>query len=74
RRQPSATVIGGSEVFAAAMPLAARLEITHVHSDTQGDVSFPRIDPAVWREASRTEHPAGPHDEAAFDVTVYVRR
>ncbi|MEJ2376889.1 MAG: dihydrofolate reductase [Pseudolabrys sp.] len=67
-------VIGGSEVFAAAMPLAARLEITHVHSDTQGDVSFPRIDPAVWREASRTEHPAGPHDEAAFDVTVYVRR
>lgn len=67
-------LIGGSEVFAAAMPLAARLEITHVHSDTEGDVSFPPIDPAVWREAERTEHPAGPHDEAAFDVTVYVRR
>ena len=67
-------VIGGSEVFAAAMPLAARLEITHVHSDTEGDVTFPPIDPKVWREASRTEHPAGPHDEAAFDVAVYVRR
>ncbi len=67
-------VIGGSEVFLAAMPLAARLEITHVHSDTAGDVAFPPIDPVVWREASRIEHPAGPHDEAAFDVTVYVRR
>ncbi len=67
-------VIGGSEVFAAAMPLAARLEITHVHSDTQGDVTFPPIDPALWREAERSEHPAGPDDEAAFDVTAYVRR
>jgi dihydrofolate reductase len=67
-------VIGGSEVFAAAMPLAERLEITHVHSDAQGDVTFPSIDPALWREVERTEHPAGDHDEAAFDVTVYARR
>jgi dihydrofolate reductase len=67
-------VIGGSEVFAAAMPLAERLEITHVHSDTQGDVAFPPIDPKVWRETERTEHAAGPHDEASFDVTVYARR
>jgi len=67
-------VIGGSEVFSAAMPLAERLEITHVHSDTQGDVTFPAIDPKLWREAERTAHPAGSHDEASFDVTVYVRR
>jgi dihydrofolate reductase len=67
-------VIGGSEVFAAAMPLAARLEITHVHSDAAGDVSFPPIDPALWRAAQRSEHPAGPDDEAGFAVTVYVRR
>ncbi len=67
-------VIGGSEVFAAALPLAARLEITHVHSAMQGDVIFPPIDPALWREAERSEHAAGPDDEAAFDVTVYLRR
>jgi dihydrofolate reductase len=67
-------VIGGSEVFAAALPLAARLEITHVHSATQGDVTFPPIDPALWREAERSERAAGPDDEAAFDVTVYLRR
>jgi dihydrofolate reductase len=67
-------VIGGSEVFAAAMPLAARLEITHVRSNTAGDVTFPPIDPNVWREADRTEHPAGPNDEAAFAVTAYLRR
>lgn len=66
-------VIGGSEVFAAAMPLAARLEITHVHSDTAGDVSFPPINPALWREASRGEHAAGPDDEADFTVLTYER-
>jgi dihydrofolate reductase len=67
-------VIGGSAVFAAAMPLAARLEVTHVHSGTPGDVAFPPIDPALWRETQRTEHPAGPDDEASFAVATYERR
>jgi len=67
-------VIGGSAVFAAAMPLTARLEITHVHSSAPGDVTFPPIDPKVWREAQRTEHPAGPDDEASFAVATYERR
>ena len=48
--------------------------LDHVHSKAEGDVTFPPIDPKLWREASRTAHRAGPHDEAAFDVTVYVRR
>jgi dihydrofolate reductase len=67
-------VIGGSDLFAAAMPLAERLEITHVHSSTPGDVAFPPIDPKVWRETQRTEHPAGPDDEASFAVATYERR
>ncbi len=67
-------VIGGSDVFAATMPRAARLEITHVHASPEGDVRFPRIDPAVWQETSRQEVKAGPDDDADFAVAVYVRR
>lgn len=67
-------VIGGSALFAAAMPLAERLEITHVHSDTAGDATFPPIDPEVWRETERKEHPAGPDDEAGFALATYLRR
>jgi dihydrofolate reductase len=67
-------VIGGSDVFAAMMPSAARLEITHVHANPEGDVLFPPIDPAVWREVSRQEIPPGPEDSAAFAVAEYVRR
>lgn len=66
--------IGGSAVFAAALPLATRLEITHVHSSTPGEVTFPPIDPKLWRETQRTEHPAGPDDEASFAIATYERR
>ena len=57
-------VIGGSDIFADTMPLADRLEITHVHAAPEGDALFPPIDPAVWREVAREEHAAGPDDDA----------
>jgi dihydrofolate reductase len=66
-------VIGGGALFETLMPRAARLEITHVHAAPPGDVFFPPIDPAVWRQVSRTEHPAGPGDSAAFAIAVYER-
>jgi dihydrofolate reductase len=67
-------IIGGSDVFAAMMPHADRLEITHVHASPEGDTFFPAIDPAVWRERSRKAHSAGPDDSASFSVATYVKR
>jgi dihydrofolate reductase len=66
-------VIGGTEIFRQTLPLADRLEITHVHSRPPGDVSFPPIDEAQWRATNRSEHPAGPQDEASFSYVTYVR-
>jgi dihydrofolate reductase len=66
-------VIGGTDIFAQCMPLADRLEITHVHARPDGDTHFPPIDPNVWRAVARSEHPAGPQDEAAFDHVTYAR-
>jgi len=67
-------VIGGSDIFAATMPMADRLEITHVHASPEGDVRFPPIDPEVWQETFREEHFAGPDDDANFTLVTYVRR
>ena len=67
-------VIGGSDIFAATMPMADRLEITHVHASPEGDVLFPPIDPEVWQEISREEHFAGPDDDANFALVTYVKR
>jgi dihydrofolate reductase len=73
RRGTDIMVIGGAEIYGQAMPLAGRLEITRIHMRPEGDTAFPPIDPAVWREASRTSHPAGERDDAAFDFVSYVK-
>ncbi|MEP7031815.1 MAG: dihydrofolate reductase [Pseudolabrys sp.] len=67
-------VIGGSDVFAAMMPHADRLEITHVHASPEGDATFPPIDPEVWQEAGRTEYKRGADDDADFTAVTYLRR
>jgi dihydrofolate reductase len=67
-------VIGGGNIFAALMPYAERLEITHVHASPEGDSFFPPIDPEVWQEQSRRECRAGPKDSADFALATYVPR
>jgi dihydrofolate reductase len=67
-------VIGGSDIFSATMPMADRLEITHVHASPEGDTVFPLIDPEVWQEQSRQDHFAGPDDDFSFAVATYIRR
>jgi dihydrofolate reductase len=66
-------VIGGTDIFKQSMTLADRIEITHVHTRPAGDTHFPAIDASRWREEARSEHPAGPWDEAAFSYVTYVR-
>ena len=67
-------VIGGGEIYRHAMPRADRLEITEVHAAPEGDVTFPAIDPATWRPASREPHPAGEKDDHTFTFVTYLRR
>jgi len=66
-------LIGGAEIYAQAMPLADRLEITQVHMHPEGDSFFPAIDPAVWREVAREAHPAGANDDAPYDFVSYLK-
>ena len=67
-------VIGGGEIYAAALPLADSLDITHILAAIDGDTRFPAIDPAIWREASREDFPAGDKDSHATRHVVYERR
>jgi dihydrofolate reductase len=47
-------VIGGAQVYAAALPHAQRIYLTLVDAEVAGDTHFPAIDSALWREVSRT--------------------
>ena len=48
-------VIGGAEIYRAALPLAGRIELTEVQGDFDGDAHF-TFDRAQWREAAREDH------------------
>jgi dihydrofolate reductase len=67
-------VIGGADIYAQTMPIADRLVITRVHLQPAGDTTFPAIDPAAWQEVERSQHRAGPNDDAGFTLLVYERR
>ena len=44
-------VIGGEQIYQAALPMADRIELTRIEADFDGDVLFPEIDPAQWKES-----------------------
>jgi dihydrofolate reductase len=67
-------VIGGAEIYAQCMELADRLDVTEVHASPDGETRFPPIDGACWQEVSRTGHPAGLDDSAAFSYVTYRRK
>ncbi len=51
-------VIGGAQLYAQTLPLAARIHLTRVDAEVQGDTYFPKLDPAQWREVSVETHAA----------------
>jgi dihydrofolate reductase len=67
-------IAGGGEIYAQTIDDADRLALTLVHCAPEGDVVFPPIDPARFREVAREAHAAGPDDACAFDFVDYMRR
>jgi dihydrofolate reductase len=57
REQPSEiAVVGGAEIYMAALPLASRIELTEVHAQAKGETRLAPFDRNVWRESARAEH------------------
>tara|TARA_R110000868_G_scaffold11516_2_gene56296 strand:- start:33712 stop:34233 length:522 start_codon:yes stop_codon:yes gene_type:complete len=66
-------VIGGAQIYAAALEAADRLYITEVDATPTGDVHFPELDPAAWWETGSETYPAGDRDDHAFTLRVLNR-
>ena len=67
--EPVAFVIGGSRLFAEALPTAAGLVMTEIHKDFEGDAWFPDYDRSRWKETQRERHVAA--DGTKFDFVLY---
>lgn len=50
-------VAGGAQVYAEAVPLASELVVTEVPAEVDGDLVFPRIEPALWEVTDRERLP-----------------
>ena len=66
-------VIGGAQLYEAAMPHADRIYLTRVHAKPEGDTFFPEPDAACWREVSREALPRGPGDDHAATISILDR-
>jgi dihydrofolate reductase len=53
--EPRVFVIGGGEIYAAALPLADELLLTEIDLDVEGDAFFPSFDRGQFEETSRDE-------------------
>ena len=54
-----AMIIGGADIYEAALPRANRIYLTRIAREFEGDALFPYFDPAEWTEIARTEKTAG---------------
>ena len=65
-------VIGGGELYAAALPFADELLLTEIGEEHAGDTLFPAWDGDVFEETSREEHVS--ESGLGFAFVTYTRR
>lgn len=66
-------IIGGAQIYERGMALADRLYITEVDAAPDGDVFFPEMNAAEWREVARQGHRADEKNDHDFAMTVHER-
>jgi dihydrofolate reductase len=66
-------VIGGAEIYRAALPRADRLYLTEVHANIEGDAVLPAIDWNQWLEVSRERHAAQLPNHFDYSFVCYER-
>lgn len=69
-----AFVIGGSQIFQQALPLANRLYLTRVHARLDCDVFFPPLAEGDWQAEVTSEFPADEKNDYPSTFTLLVRK
>jgi dihydrofolate reductase len=69
-----ACVIGGTSLFAEALPIADRIHLTEVDADVEGDTWFPSFDRSQWLEREVARQARDERHEYPFRIVVLERR
>ncbi|MGH3126632.1 MAG: dihydrofolate reductase [Gaiellaceae bacterium] len=70
--EPKVLVIGGGEIYRAALPYADELLLTEIDADVEGDTTFPTWNREAFEEVSRDRHVAA--DGTPFAFVTYRRK
>ena len=71
---PEVMVIGGAELFRAALPMAGRIHLTRVHGNIEGDVVWPALDNRQWEVIEQERHEADDRHAHAMTFEVWEKR
>lgn len=69
-----ACVIGGTSLFAEALPHADRIHLTEVEAEVEGDTYFPPFDRSQWVEREVARQARDERHEHPFRIVVLERR
>ncbi|MEQ8212036.1 MAG: dihydrofolate reductase [Lacipirellulaceae bacterium] len=67
-------LIGGAQLYEAALPLASKLYFTHVEAEVEGDATFPAIDWSEWKQVEAEKVPADEKNDHAHMFSIYHRK
>lgn len=72
--EPEIMIVGGSEIYSLALPLAQRVYLTLVNTAPDADRFFPVLPSGEWELFSETIHPADDQHFAEMKFQVWNRR
>ena len=68
-----AFVIGGGELYRAALPLARIAYVTEITQAFDGDATFPKLSAREWMETAREAHRASDESALSYAFVTYER-
>ena len=71
---PEVMVIGGAELFRFFLPRAARVHLTRVHAQIDGDAIWPELDAREWQVVAREAHEADERHLHAMTFELWEKR
>ena len=66
-------VIGGAQIYRAALPSANRIYLTRVHARPEGDTTFAIPDDETWQQVSSAQLPQADNDDYSCSLLVFER-
>ena len=71
--QEETFVIGGAQVYAAALPLADHLYLSFIHAIIKADAYFPQVDWEAWALVQEQFYPSDEENIHAFTFRLYEK-